>query len=879
MLKYIYTRLPGSFSGRALALAALFVTVFAIALTLSPARNEPSQIDLDQLLWQHWIGVFVWGASFYLLHRETRRHLPKHDSLLIPLAALLSGWGLLTIWRLTNLFGLRQSAWIAVCSIGFIFLLRNKDKILPTLSNYKYLWLFSGFLITALTFFFGTNPSGIGPRLWLGCCGIYFQPSEPLKLLLIIYLAAYLADKQALIKNLLPLLAPTALMTGMALLLLFTQRDLGTAWVFILIYMVLIYFATGLRRILLLSLLSIALALFLGNEFIPLVNSRIEGWLNPWLDPSAGGYQIVQGLLAIAAGGLFGRGPGLGNPELVPISLSDFIYTSIVEETGTLGAVALLLLISLFALRALRISLKAKDAFQTYLALGLSAYIATQSLLIIGGNIRMLPLTGVTLPFVSYGGSSLLTSLFALLLLALISHESAGYPAASPSRFSSSKTIAAAYLTLFGLAALVTAWWGLARAPDLLTRPDNARRAYSEQQVQRGALLDRNQSVLIASEGDVNGFSRKYLYPQLSSVLGYSHPIYGQTGLELGLDEILRGEELQSAGLVSLSQLVYGQNPPGLNVSLSLDLDLQLEAADLLADELGAAAIINSETGEILLMTSIPSYNANTLNENWEILISEGSSPLLNRASYGSYPPGTALGPFIYTAARMQALALPTPGELTYMLDETEISCLRPPQDPEDWGSIIAASCPGPIAELGLALEGETLFQLFTDLGFYSAPSLRTGTFSADSPSSLSRPGLAAIGQSGLRISPLQMVIAASTLSNFGQVPAPQIALAVEEESGAWIDLAPLSEPRSVLNSSLALAVAQSMNSAALPLWQHSARSFGEEGQIFTWYLAGTIPGQAEDEDSLTIVVLLEKDEAALAQAIGQRLLITALDG
>ena len=616
----IANRLPGSFSGRALLLAFLFALTFAVALTLSPTRTDPSNFIPGELLWQHWIGVFAWGASFYLLNRQTQRHLPNHDSLLIPLAALLSGWGLLTIWRLTNLFGLRQSAWIAVCSIGFILLLRNKEKLLPTLSNYKYLWLFSGFLITALTFFFGTNPSGIGPRLWLGCCGIYFQPSEPLKLLLIIYLAAYLADKQALIKDLLPLLAPTALMTGMALLLLFTQRDLGTAWVFILIYMVMIYFATGLRRILLLSLLSIALALFLGNEFIPLVNARIEAWLNPWLDPSAGGYQIVQGLLAIASGGLFGRGPGLGSPGLVPVSHSDFIYTSIVEETGTLGAIALLLLISLFALRALRISLRAKDSFQTYLALGLSAYIATQSLLIIGGNIRMLPLTGVTLPFVSYGGSSLLTSLFALLLLALISHQSESRPAASHSRTSASNTIAAGYLTLFGLAALVTGWWGLVRAPDLLTRPDNARRAFSEQLVQRGALLDRNAVILNSSVGEAGEFTREYLFPQLSSVLGYSHPIYGQTGLEMGLDEILRGEEFQTAGTIGISQLLYGQNPPGLKVSLTLDLELQLEAATLLENELGAAIILNSATGEILLMASAPCYDANTLEENWDQL-------------------------------------------------------------------------------------------------------------------------------------------------------------------------------------------------------------------------------------------------------------------
>src|SRR5690606_28097595 len=158
-------------------------------------------------------------------------------------------------------------------------------------------------------------------------------------------------------------------------------------------------------------------------ELVGLVHARIDSWLNPWVDPTNRSYQIVQALMAIAAGGMFGRGPGLGSPGFVPVAHSDFIYTSIVEESGLLGAIALLALVAFLVVRALRISLHARDAYQRYLAIGLAAYIASQSLLIIGGNIRMLPLTGVTLPFVSYGGSSMLISFFALLLLTLVSHD------------------------------------------------------------------------------------------------------------------------------------------------------------------------------------------------------------------------------------------------------------------------------------------------------------------------------------------------------------------------------------------------------------------------------------------------------------------------
>jgi cell division protein FtsW (lipid II flippase) len=860
-----------------MALVVLFVVSFASALSLSPTVRSLSYDGLAEMRWLHWLGVILWAGSFYTLRRETLRHLPRHDVWLIPLATLLTGWGLLSIWRLTTLFGLRQSVWVTVCSAIIIFLLRRKDQLLNTLRNYKYIWLFSGFLITALTFFFGTNPSGIGPRLWLGCCGIFFQPSEPLKLLLIIYLAAYLADKKPLMRGLLPLLAPTFIMTGMALLLLLIQRDLGAAWIFILIYMVMIYFATGLRRILIISLFSIALAMLLGNELVPLINLRIEVWLNPWLDSSAGGYQIVQGLLAVAAGGLFGRGPGLGSPGLVPVAHSDFIYTSIVEETGLLGAIALLTLVSFLVMRALRISLQAKNAFQAYLALGLSAYLASQSLLIIAGNIRLLPLTGVTLPFVSYGGSSLLTSLFALLLLAIISHESEG---GKPSALhaNASKTIASFYLSAFALAALVTGWWGLVRAPDLLSRPDNARRAFSERLVKRGSLLDRYDEPLNISEGEAGSLMRTYLQPELSSVLGYSSAIYGHTGIELGLDSILSGEESQDASGTLFNQLLYAQNPPGPNIRLSLDLALQLEASSLLDYERGAAVLLNSDTGEILVLASSPTFDANQIDENWEEISRAEGSPFLNRALQGAYPPGTALAPLIYTAGRMQAIPLPELADLSYTADELTLSCLRQPQEPLSWEVALAAACPGPVADLGVAFGDEALLALFNDVGFYNAPAVRVESFSTEVPTNISRPGLAAIGQSDLLLSPLQMALAASTLSNSGVFPAPQLALALQEISGGWLDLPPLADPQLALNASLASASAQTLASETLPIWQHTGRGYGNDDQVVIWYLAGTLPGQAPEGGSLTIAILLEKDEAALARAIGQRLLLAALD-
>jgi cell division protein FtsW (lipid II flippase) len=868
--------MPASNSASLIRLAGLFLGFYTVALTLAPAVRDRSFDGLSELNWGHWFGMLMWAVVFYFLDRRIRKELPNRDVFIVPLVAILSGWGLLTIWRLTPFFGFRQTLWLGLGVVLFVAALRYKNDILSTLRRYKYLWLLAGFLLTALTFLFGTNPSGIGPDLWLGCCGIYFQPSEPLKLLLIIYLAAYLADRQPLMSGLVPLLAPTVLMAGIALMLLLVQRDLGTAWVFVFIYTILIYVASGKRRVLVSSLLILAVALVAGYLLVGLVHARVDSWINPWLDPSGSSYQIVQGLLALAAGGIFGRGPGLGSPGFVPVSHSDFIFTSIAEESGLIGAIALLLIILLLSLRALRISLLARDAYQRYLAVGVCAYLASQSLLIVGGNIRMLPLTGVTLPFVSYGGSSMLTSFAALLLLCLVSHETVNR-ATPVSRTRTTQAVGAGLLAVFGIAALICGWWALARGPDLLTRNDNARRTLSDRYVPRGALLDRNGELLSETIGVGGNYQRQYLHPELSSVLGYTHPNFGQAGLESGLDPILRGEEFQPPLDLWLNHVLYGQPSPGLDIRLSLDLVLEQQAAKLLANEVGAAVVLNASNGEILTMVSLPTFDANNLSEDWETLLESSGSPLLNRATQGAYLPGTALGPFLLAAARAQSTIPDPPAELSFAMDDLELDCVRQPLDPAVWSELIAAACPGALAELGIALGGENLLGLFNELGFYTAPALGLELRSQSMPSTLERPGPVAVGQEGLQISPLQMALAAAALTHYGQLPPAQIALEVEAIEGGWQQLEPEGEAVQALNNTLAQATAQNLASADLPIWEVTGQAIGDDGRIYTWYLAGTLSEQTEDGEARCVVILLESDKPALAQSTGQSLLLAAM--
>jgi len=719
---------------------------------------------------------------------------------------MLTGWGLLAIWRLTPAFGLRQTIWVAIALAVFGFGLRLPAN-LNFLRRYKYLWLTSGLLLTALTLIFGTNPMGIGPRLWLGGGGVFLQPSEPLKLLLVIYLAAYFADWQGLLGGRgsgaqafrftfhgpqLQILVPTILMTGIALLLLLVQRDLGTASIFIFLYSVMVYLATGWRWVPVVSTGTLAGAGLLGYVVFDVIRIRVDAWLNPWLDPAGRSYQIVQSLLSVANGGLLGRGPGLGSPGLVPVAHSDFIFASIAEETGFLGVIGFLTVLGLLIQRGVRISFHAANPFQRYLAAGLTAFLAAQSILIIGGNLRLLPLTGVTLPFVSYGGSSLLVSFVIGLILLKIStsaeesvrgHVVRDRSPLPPSRLALSPiaNLSTLLLLALGATALIAGWWAIGRGPDLLTRTDNARRSIADRFVARGELLDRNGTPLAITNGEPGEYSRRVTVPTLSPVLGYNHPVYGQSGLEASLDAYLRGTQGYDALTIWWHHLLYGQPPPGLEVRLTLDLDLQLRSDELLQEQAGALIVLNAKNGEILALVSHPTYDANHLDKKWDALITDPQAPLINRVTQGRY----------------------STGELA---------------------DLLLGSTPQEIPALRLPLVDSA------------------------------RPAEAA---------PLEMALAAATLTNGGVQPPPKIALMVANPLGGWLLLPALEAETTLLTPEVSHNLLAPLSSTATT-WQTTVIPPGED---LTWFVGGDF------EQAVVVVVVLETADLELAATIGKSIL------
>ncbi len=809
---------PAQIQSRLLRLAALFLFIYGLVLTLSPAARERTwAVEYN---WSHWLGILTWMVAFELAHRQLVARLPDANPYLLPAVALLSGWGMLSIWRLIPDFGLRQAIWIAV-SVGVLLIGVRSSRILDLLYHYKYIFLISGLLLTALTLVLGSNPGGEGPRLWLSCCGLYFQPSEPLKLLLIVYLAAYFADRlptlrgpSALRTRLLPLIFPTIVLTGLAITILLIQRDLGTASIFIFIYAAMLYFASGQKQLLFGTLALLAVAGLTGYFLVDIIHLRLESWINPWVDPAGHGYQIVQSLMAVANGGLLGRGPGMGSPGLVPVAQSDFIFTTISEENGLLSTIALFATIGLITANGFLIAVKASSNFRRLLAAGLTTYIGAQSVLIMGGNLRLLPLTGVTLPFVAYGGSSLLTCFIALLILLQISNETEQEPAALPRPQPYLLMASAIWAGLFACA-LLNGWWVSMRSDDLLSRTDNARRSIADRYVRRGSILDRNSAAIHTTSGEPGLYTRMYNVPELATISGYTHPVYGQAGLEESLDPYLRGLQGNPGLLIWWNYLLYGQPPPGLDVRTSLDLSIQARADQLLRKHTGAVVLINAKNGEILAMASHPGYDPNQLDTLGTTLAKDPAAPLLNRATQGQYPAQPAFNPFL----------------IAYFTNA---------------GTISDAS----------------LSKLFDRLGFYSVPA-------ANIPAALPN----AFGTvNNLRVSPLQMALAAATLTGEGTRPSPQLALAVDTPTEGWVVFPALEKPFNALSVASAQRATTALAVDELPFWEYTGQG---DNLSVSWYLAGTLPNW--QGTPLAIAVALEENDPTRARMIGRGVLEKAI--
>ena len=772
------------------------------------------------------------------------------------------------LWRLSPSLGMRQTAWFIIGSIAYLAILRF-PKILTILKRYTYIWLAGAFILIILTLLPGFINGSNQPKLWLSFQGLTLQPSEPFKLLFIVYLSAYFSRKLPLKIGTAAVIVPTIVVAMAAILVLLAQKDLGTVSLMMAIYVVMVFIGTGDRKFLLGSIIIFFAAAISGYFLFDVIRLRVGAWINPWLDPVGRSYQIVQALISQASGGILGTGPGMGSPNLVPVAASDFIYTAIAEESGFLGAAAVILLLILITFRGFSIALRAKDKFNALLCTGISFWIAAQGLMIIGGNIRLLPLTGVTLPFFSYGGSSLVVCMVAGSLVTLISGQANdSQDNQFPKKQIYFEIVLPVILVVSSASLLLLPVWSFIMKDQLTSRSDNLRRAIADTNIARGEIIDRNGEVINGTTGSPGDYSRSYLYPPLAATVGYSNISYGQSGLEAMLDPYLRGLKSYSPFTLWWNNLLFSHPPPGSNVRLSIDLTMQKWLDTQLDSHTGAIVVMNAESGELLAVVSHPGIDPSQLETEWNTIITDPRSPLLNRALVGKYPPGTSLGLFLMGKVMDANLQLPSGSNDTVAYKSRTINCVIPPVTHEsDLVETIQRGCPQSSLNIGRIIGKDGLYDLYSDLGFYATPEFIFSASESTDPTMIDNIKAASIGQENLDLTPLQMVLAASSISSGGDIPTPYLALSYQLPSGSWELLQPESSKHPVFSESTASSISNEFTNSDLPAWSVVGQALSSNTQTVTWFLGGTNTNWRGVP--ISFVVLLEEDNPLLASQIG----------
>jgi peptidoglycan glycosyltransferase len=421
-----------------LLLVGLLVVTFAYVLaTLGVYNRLPAKLVTFVAIL---LGVGV------LINLVNRWLVPEADPVLLPVVLVLNGLGFVMIMRLApyisaaNLAG-SQAIWsllgIGVYTVTLLVVRRSRD-----LERYRYLLLLAAILLLVLPLLphIGDNPENAQEKLWVAIGPLSFQPVEISKILLVIFFASYFVEKRELLtmsthrvgNHMLPDLRPFgpiafAWLCSIAVILL--EKDIGFSLLLFIMFLSMLWVTTGRWTYLAVGIAAFVIGTYFAAKVLGQISGRVDDWLDPWryLNPASPatdtGYQFVIAELGMAHGGATGTGFGLGNPQLIPVAESDFIFTALAEELGLIGAGAVIVGFILVVGSGLRASLRARSEFSKMLALGLTVTLGFQAFIIMAGNIRVLPLTGITLPFMSYGGSSLMANYVVVALLMRISNE------------------------------------------------------------------------------------------------------------------------------------------------------------------------------------------------------------------------------------------------------------------------------------------------------------------------------------------------------------------------------------------------------------------------------------------------------------------------
>ncbi|WP_251197632.1 FtsW/RodA/SpoVE family cell cycle protein [Anaerotardibacter muris] len=611
------------------------------------------------------VGIF---ASFIVAHLAIRKFAPGADPAILPISFALSSIGIAFVTRLAPDLAIRQVGWLflgIVFMVLVIVFMRNMDRT----ANYKYTLMIIGLILLLSPLLPGIGREIYGSKIWLSIGGFSFQPGEIAKIFIVLFLAAYLAQNREMLSVFthkigpfkfpdLPTILPLLIMWLISMAIVVFEKDLGSALIVYFVFLTMLYVASGKKFYLIVGLVTIAIGAVILFLFFSHVQVRVDTWLDPFADPTDTGYQLVQSIFSMADGGLFGVGIGSGLADNIPIVESDFIFAAIAEETGLLGAAGVLLLYLCFAIRGLVTAARAKSDVSSFIAVGLTATIVLQAFIIVGGVTRLIPLTGLTLPFVSQGGSSLLASFIAVGFLLKCGDQSTGLNSeiaqgtgGIPSegvlgRVSLGKRITntmIAFSVMFALLVANLTMIMVVQADEYKNMPINNHTLVKESKTERGTISTYDNVVLAQSIEQPDG-TYKRVYPAgtlAAHIVGYASEKYGTAGIESSYNDTLKGER-NYASWTDVLNATTGNNAAGNDVKLTINSTIQKAAQEALEGFSGACVVIDPKTGAVLALASSPTYNAGDIEELLQNSSNAAdSSALYNRATQALYPPGS----------------------------------------------------------------------------------------------------------------------------------------------------------------------------------------------------------------------------------------------
>ena len=723
---------------------------------------------------------------------------PGADRLLLNNMTLLLSIGFIIISRLSFNKALKQFAIVAV-SLVIGMLVPLIMKKLAGLKDLGYVFSVIGIVMLAIVLILGSTTHG--SKLSYSIGGVTFQPSEVVKIVYVFAVAALLGKAKSFID-----IVIATVVAASHVLILVLSKDLGSGLIFFVTYLCMLFIATRNYAFLGAGILSGVIASLAAYKIFTHVQVRVQAFLDPFSTIDNQGYQITQSLFAIGCGYFFGTGLYKGVPGDIPYVDSDFIFSAVSEEFGGLFSIGMLLVCISSFIVIMRVSMKAKGRFYRLLAVGFGTLYIFQVFLTVGGGIKFIPLTGVTLPFVSYGGTSVLASVLVFYVVIAVMNDCYEKEKdielnGAPDNIRKARTVET-WITVgsFGCVFLAMIIYFCVYVANneqkLINNSYNSRQKILAQENTRGSIYDRGGKVLAETVTDSLGREyRQYPYSGLfAHSVGFSTK--GKTGIEASENYYLINSNIPLSSKVEND--VAGKKNPGNNVYTTLDYELQKVAADSLGVCKGAVIVSEVKTGKVLAMVSKPDFDPNTVAYDWDKYLADTSpdAVLLNRATQGMYAPGSTFK--IVTALEYikehpddyDKYSFTCNGR--FKKDDINISCYHGSvHGGVDLYKSFAKSCNSSFANIGVGLDRKKYSKTIDDLGFnknlpidinYSVSKLAVDEDTSDYDMAQ-----ISIGQGKAGISPMHLNMITNAIANGGSVYKPMLVDHISDAEGKII--------------------------------------------------------------------------------------------